>query len=362
VGDIKKEEITDSRFIVNYDDNPEYSFVPDIGDPQMLFLANNISKMKTSTELGSRIIEVHNGSSLFTGKAGQGPSNLRRYIFENDLCEAIIAIPENMFYNTGIGTYIWVLTNRKEERRKGKVQLIDATSKKKSLRKNLGEKNCEMDEALRKEVMDLYLAFDQADPEYSKVFVNEEFGYLQVNVNRPLRLKVELSEENLEHFKAEGKDDELYDFLKSYVKGHRESLDFNSYLAELSQAAKQAGLKWLKKRETAVRKYFTKADETAEIVLDKKGNPETDSDLKDSEQIPLLYEGGVDAFFANEIQPYVPDAMMDVENGVIGYELSFTKYFYKPVKLREIDEIIADIKAIEADTDGLLASIIGGGE
>jgi len=137
-GDIKKDEIIDSRFVINYDDNPEYSLIPNIDDPQMLFLANNISKMKKNTELGSRIIEVHNGSSLFTGKAGQGPSNLRRYIFEQDLCEAIVAIPENMFYNTGIGTYLWVLTNKKEEKRKGKVQLIDATSMKSALRKNLG--------------------------------------------------------------------------------------------------------------------------------------------------------------------------------------------------------------------------------
>lgn len=200
----KKTDISDTRFIIDYDNNPEYSLIPDIGDPQMLFLANNISKMKTGTELGSRIIEVHNGSSLFTGKAGQGPSNLRRYIFEQDLCEAIIAIPENMFYNTGIGTYIWVLTNRKEEKRKGKVQLIDATSMKSALRKNLGDKNCEMTPEIRAQVMELYLAFEDADPEFSKVFPNEEFGYLQVDVNRPLRLKVVINDENLAIYKADG--------------------------------------------------------------------------------------------------------------------------------------------------------------
>lgn len=143
-GDIKKEEISDPRFIINYDENAEYSLLPDIGDPQMLFLANNISKMKSSTELGSRIVEVHNGSSLFTGKAGSGPSNLRRYIIEKDLLEAIVALPENMFYNTGIGTYLWIITNKKAGSRKGKVQLIDATSLKSPLRKNLGDKNCEL--------------------------------------------------------------------------------------------------------------------------------------------------------------------------------------------------------------------------
>jgi len=359
-GDIKKEEITDSRFIVNYDDNPEYSFLPDIGDAQMLFLANNISKMKQNTELGSRIVEVHNGSSLFTGKAGQGPSNLRRYIFEQDLCEAIVAIPENMFYNTGIGTYLWVLTNRKEEKRKGKVQLIDATSMKKPLRKNLGDKNCEMPEEMRNKVMELYLAYEDADPEYSKVFTNEEFGFYLVDVNRPLRLKCIVDDEHLSLFAAEGKDEELYDFLRNNQSSFKESMDFNVFVSDIEEAAKAEGLKWSTKRSNAIKKYFTETDENAQIVCDKKGNVEYDNDLKDSEQVPLLYEGGMDAFFDAEIKPYVNDAVMDIENAIIGYELSFTKYFYKPMILREVDEIIADIKAIESSTDGLLSSILGG--
>lgn len=357
----KKDEISDSRFIINYDDNPEYSLIPDIGDPQMLFLANNISKMKTTTELGSRIIEVHNGSSLFTGKAGSGPSNLRRYIFEQDLCEAIIAIPENMFYNTGIGTYLWVLTNKKEDRRKGKVQLIDATSMKSSLRKNLGDKNCEMTPEICKRVMDLYLAFDKADSEYSKVFLNEEFGYYQVDVNRPLRLKVAINEENLAAFKENGKDDEFYQFL-ALNKKDLESNDYNTFITELEKYVKDNDIKWTKKRQDAIRKFFSTTDENAEPVLDKKGNIEPDNNLKDSEQIPLLYEGGIKAFFENEVKPYVKDAWIDEDSAVIGYELSFTKYFYKPVQLRDVADIIADIRAIEQSTDGLLAFIIGGGE
>lgn len=357
----KKDEISDSRFIINYDDNPEYSLIPDIGDPQMLFLANNISKMKTTTELGSRIIEVHNGSSLFTGKAGSGPSNLRRYIFEQDLCEAIIAIPENMFYNTGIGTYLWVLTNKKEDRRKGKVQLIDATSMKSSLRKNLGDKNCEMTPEIRKRVIDLYLEFDKADSEYSKVFLNEEFGYYQVDVNRPLRLKVAINEKNLAVFKENGKDDEFYQFL-ALNKKDLESNDYNSFITELEKNVKSADLKWTKKCQNAIRKFFSTTDENAELVRDKKGNIEPDNNLKDSEQIPLLYEGGIKAFFKNEVKPYVEDAWIDEDSAVIGYELSFTKYFYKPVQLRNVADIIADIKAIEQSTDGLLASIIGGRE
>ena len=359
-GDIKKEEITDSRFIVNYDGNPEYSFLPDIGDAQMLFLANNISKMKQNTELGSRIVEVHNGSSLFTGKAGQGPSNLRRYIFEQDLCEAIVAIPENMFYNTGIGTYLWVLTNRKEEKRKGKVQLIDATSMKKSLRKNLGDKNCEIPEEMRKKVMELYLAYEEADPEFSKVFKNEEFGFYLVDINRPLRLRCIADEDHLSVFATEGNDKELYDFMRSNQSEFAESMDFNEYISIIEKAAKSAGLKWPAKRSNAVKKYFTEADENAEIVYDKKGNVEYDNDLKDSEQVPLLYDGGMEAFFDTEIKPYVNDAVMDIEHAVIGYELSFTKYFYKPMILRDVSEIIADIRAIEDSTDGLLTSILGG--
>ncbi len=359
-GDIKKDEINDSRFVINYDDNPEYSLIPNIDDPQMLFLANNISKMKKNTELGSRIIEVHNGSSLFTGKAGQGPSNLRRYIFEQDLCEAIVAIPENMFYNTGIGTYLWVLTNKKEEKRKGKVQLIDATSMKSTLRKNLGDKNCEMTEPLRRKVMELYMAFEDADPEYSKVFPNEEFGYYQVDVNRPLRLRGIIDENHLSVFREEGKDAEMYDFLKEYAVSAKESMNYNVFASDIEKAAKSAGLKWPAKRANALKKFFAETDENAEVVLDKKGNIEFDSNLKDSEQVPLLYEGGIDAFYKNEIAPYVNDAVVDSENAIIGYELSFTKYFYKPVQLRSVEEIVADIRAIEESTDGLLASIIGG--
>lgn len=355
----KKDEISDSRFILSYDNNPEYSLLPDIGDPQMLFLANNISKMKTTTEMGSRIVEVHNGSSLFTGKAGSGPSNLRRYIFEQDLCEAIVAIPENMFYNTGIGTYLWILTNKKEEKRKGKVQLIDATGMKTPLRKNLGDKNCEMTEEIRKQVMALYLAFDKADPVYSKVFLNEEFGYYQVEVNRPLRLKVSIDESTLMNFKENGKDEELHTFL-SAKRQNVESLNYNEFIRELEKDIKKAGLKWTKKRQDSVRKFFAETDEQAEPVVDKNGNIQPDNNLKDSEQVPLLYDGGITGFFENEIKPYVDDAYINEDSAIIGYELSFTKYFYKPVQLRNATDIIADIKAIEQSTDGLLASIVGG--
>ncbi|MDE1468872.1 type I restriction-modification system subunit M [Eubacterium limosum] len=360
-GDIKKDDITDPRFIIDYDGNSEYSLLPDIGDPQMLFLANNISKMKTSTDLGSRIVEVHNSSSLFKGDAGSGPSNLRRYIIEQDLLEAVVALPENMFYNTGIGTFLWILTNKKDVIRKGKIQLIDATSIKSSIRKNLGDKNCEFTLDNRKEILDLYFAYTDADENYSKVFDNEEFGYYSVDILRPLRLRVDLSTENFDLLKTD-KDDALYNLMCAiqHHLGTDSILDYNLFFKKVNALAAKKNVKLTAKRNKAIRSYFTTVDETAEIVLDKDGNPESDKNLKDTEQIPLTYEGGVDAFFEKEVLPYVPDAWVDKDSVIIGYELSFTKYFYKPVELRDAKDIIADITAIESDTDGLLASIIGG--
>lgn len=284
-GDIKKDDITDTRFRISYQ-GKDFSLIPDIGDPQMLFLANNISKMKKHTPLGSRIVEVHNGSSLFTGKAGQGPSNLRQYIIENDLLEAIVALPEKMFYNTGIGTYLWVLSNKKEARRKRKIQLIDATSFKKTLRKNLGEKNCEVSPEVRRKILDLYMAFDAADPKYSKIFDLDEFGYWEVPV------------------------------------------------------------------------YTPQLDENGQPIVDKKGNPIKPE--SDKEQVPFRYEGGIDAFIENEVKPYEPLAYTKPGTEKIGYELSFTKYFYQPVQLRTLKEICEDIIKAEAETDGLLNKIIGG--
>lgn len=279
-----KKDITDGRFLIAYDGNPAYSLVPNIGDPQMLFLANNISRMKDTTELGTRIVEVHNGSSLFTGNAGGGESNLRRYIIENDLLEAIIAVPEKMFYNTGIGTFIWIVTNRKESRRKGKIQLIDATSLKSPLRKNLGEKNCEFTPEINEQILRAYMDFEETP--ISKIFDNSEFGYWEITVDRPKR------------------------------------------------------------------------DEQGILVKNKRGKIEIDKTLRDKEQVPLTYEGGIEAFVRNEILPYSPDAIVDTDDYVIGYELSFTKYFYKPKQLRTLDEIRADIRAIEESTKGLLDNIL----
>lgn len=281
-----KKGITDSRFVIPFKDEVEYKMIPRVSDGQMLFLANNIAKMKQNTKLGSRIVEVHNGSSLFTGDAGQGESNLRRYVIESDYLEAIIALPENMFYNTGISTYIWVLSNRKEDRRKGKVQLIDATSLKSPLRKNLGNKNCELTPEIRSKIIDIFLKFEEN--EYSKIFDNEEFGYYKITVERPMR------------------------------------------------------------------------DENGELIKDKKGKLKADKDLRDTEQVPLNYEGGIEKFFKEEVLTFAPDAWIDDKKTQIGYEISFTKYFYKPIELRNLEDIIKDIKVLEDETDGLLNDIIGG--
>lgn len=376
-----KANITDPRFMVSFKDDPEFKMIPRISDGQLLFLANNIAKMKHSTELGSRIAEVHNGSSLFTGDAGQGESNFRRYIIENDYLEAIIALPENMFYNTGIATYIWVVTNRKEERRRGKVQLIDATTLKSPLRKNLGNKNCELNEEIRAQIMDMYLKFEEND--YSKIFSNEEFGYWKVTVERPLRLKIELIDEKIEAFKQAAKkvkDITAYDLVHDFSKVSKRDVfpNCNEFEILLKSIAKEKEIKLPDKRIKLIREFFGTKDEMAERVVSKtlrkgKGNSlngqfklennvvefEVDKELTDTEQIPLNYEGGIGGFFKKEVLPYAPDAWIDENKTQIGYEISFTKYFYKPVELRGVEEIVADIKALEAETDGLLLEIIG---
>ncbi|MTI85380.1 MAG: SAM-dependent DNA methyltransferase [Firmicutes bacterium] len=377
-----KKDITDPRFVVNFKDDPEFKLIPRISDGQILFLANNIAKMKHSTELGSRIAEVHNGSSLFTGDAGQGESNLRRYIIESDYLEAIIALPENMFYNTGIATYIWIVTNRKEKHRKGKVQLIDATNLKSPLRKNLGNKNCELTREIREQIIDIYLKFEEN--EYCKIFKNEDFGYWKIIIERPLRLKVEINEEKIEKFKGhakKSKDITAYSLVSDLYHESKKDIfyNYNEFRELLEHVAKKKGKKLLAKRMKLIRDFFATKDEKAEKVISKvlnkekentligrfkRGNVvvefEFDKELETTEQTPLTYEGGTQEFFKNEVQPYAPDAWIDSSKTQIGYEISFTKYFFKPVQLRDLENIEADIKALEAKSDGLLSEIIGG--
>ena len=278
-----KDNILDTRFNVMLDDGTELKMIPKSSDGQMLFMLNNVAKMKKETELGSRIAEVHNGSSLFTGDAGQGESNIRRYLLENDYVEAIIALPENMFYNTGIGTFIWVLANKKEERRKGKVQLINATAMKVPLRKNMGKKNCELTQDIRNEILRIFM--DMEESEVSKIFNNEDFGYWEITLNHP------------------------------------------------------------------------KLDENGVQEVDKKGKPVFE---KDTEIIPFTYNGGIENYVKNEVYTYSPNALYDEKKTKIGYEISFTKYFYKPVELRPLKDIVNELHALEQETEGLLNDIVKG--
>ena len=381
-----KDGIRDSRFIITHGGDSEYSLLPRSSDGQLLFLVNKLSKMKQDTPLGSRIAEVHNGSSLFTGDAGQGESNIRRWLIENDWLEAIIALPLNMFYNTGIATYIWVLTNRKPEHRRGKVQLIDATTWFQPLRKNLGKKNCELSNTDRQRVIEAFLAFEET--EQSKIFPNEAFGYSKITVERPLRLKVELSEDRLKQFCQackEAKEEPLANLMERLAEkiGAGPYLDFNVFSEKLQAEADSSDVKLPAKRLKLVQAALAEKDEKAEPVVRKLHKPgkvdadplygmyevavngkpfiaeyEPDSDLRDTEQVPLLEDGGIEAFVRREVLPYVPDAWVDKDATKIGYEISFTRYFYKPQPLRTLEEIRADIEAIERDTAGLLDEVL----
>ena len=341
-----KKDILDSRFNAYLEDGTQLAMIPRVSDGQLLFLLNNAAKMKTDTPLGSRIAEVHNGSALFTGDAGSGESNARRYLIESDLVEAVIALPEKMFYNTGIGTYIWVLSNKKEERRKGKIQLIDATAMKSPLRKNMGEKNCELTLELRDEIMRIFMEMEESS--VSRVFDNREFGYWSITVERPLRLRVYPDRMiPADTFKKAEELEQVQKAIRSVPAGTpTDDWTFFSNATKLKAAA-------LKK----IRSFITEKDPMAQPI---EGEPDTD--LRDTEIIPFTYEGGIDAFMKNEVLPYAPDAWVDQKKTQIGYELSFTKYFYQPVRLRSMEEIVSDLKKLESETDGMLAEILGGVE
>lgn len=341
-----KKDILDSRFNAYLEDGTQLAMIPRVSDGQLLFLLNNAAKMKTDTPLGSRIAEVHNGSSLFTGDAGSGESNARRYLIESDLVEAVIALPEKMFYNTGIGTYIWVLSNKKEECRKGKIQLIDATAMKFPLRKNMGEKNCELTPELRDEIMRIFMEMEESS--VSRVFDNREFGYWSITVERPLRLRVYPDRTiPADTFKKTEELEQVQKVIRSVPAGTPTD-DWTAF-------AKATKLKaaTLKK----IRPFITEKDPMAQPI-----DGEPDTDLRDTEIIPFTYEGGIDAFMKNEVLPYASDAWVDEKKTQIGYELSFTKYFYQPVQLRSMEEIVADLKKLESETDGMLAEILGGVE
>lgn len=328
-----KGEITDPRYVIDHAGDPEFSLITRSSDGQLMFLVNKLSKMKHGTPLGSRIAEVHNGSSLFTGDAGQGESNIRRWILENDWLEAIIALPLNIFYNTGIATYIWVLTNRKPETRKGKVQLIDATGWYRSLRKNLGKKNCELSPEDIERVLKAFLSFEET--EQSKLFPNEAFGYWKVTVERPLKLKG-------------------IDPNRAYSPKEIKEL-------RAKHAASESGSPVIRKIHKPGKVAADPLNGLFERLIDGKicvVEYEPDADLRDTENVPLLERGGIEAFIRREVLPHVPDAWIEAGKTQIGYEISFTRYFYRPKPMRTLDEIRRDIEALERETEGLLDEVL----
>ena len=447
-----KDGMRDPRFKV-MNEGEELSLVTRTSDGQMLFLANMASKMNNKSALGSRIAEVHNGSSLFTGDAGQGESNIRRWLIENDWLEAIVALPLNLFYNTGIATYIWVLTNKKPAQRQGKVQLIDATSWFKPLRKNLGKKNCELSPEDIDRISTTFLDFKES-PE-SKIFPNAAFGYWKVTVERPLRLHSRITPAALTALQIASGDqeirqallDEFGDGLARNVQALRSEMnlfldgwggdeeesdddeeapkrtlpekkrkklldastwerdqrlvdaaqlllemfgdelfaDHNHFRAEVGRALKLQGSKLGAADLKLLYKAVSWREETAPPVIAKVHKPgkqtadplrgffedtiagktaiveyESDSDLRDTEQVPLLEDGGIEAFIRREVLPYTPDAWIKEEATKIGYEISFTRHFYKPQPLRTLEEISADIIAIEKEAEGLLDGLLVG--
>ena len=371
--------------------------LPRISDGQLLFLLHMIAHMKVPKEGGSRVAIIMNGSPLFTGDAGSGESEIRRFVLENDLLEALIAVPEQLFYNTGIATYIWVLTNRKAPKRKGKVQIIDATSFWVPMRKSLGDKRREILPEKAEEILRLLGAFEEG--EFVKIYPTAQFGFRKVTVERPLRLNFQASPEqiarieeerafqNLAQSKKKGQaaakeqaeGQEFQEAIRSLLRALPRELfkDREEFIDILDTAVKKSGLKLPAPIIKSIFAALSKRDETAAVCRDKDGNPEPDSELRDTESVPLVdgpdpadaqgVPASVRTFFEREVIPHVPDAWIDTNRrdakdglvGLIGYEINFNRYFYKYVPPRPLEEIEADIRASEKDIVQMLAEITG---
>jgi len=360
--------------------------LPRISDGQMLFLQHMIAKMKPIKEGGSRLAIIMNGSPLFTGDAGGGESEIRRWLLENDWLEAIVALPEQLFYNTGIATYIWVLTNRKEEKRKGRVQLINATGFWNQMRKSLGDKRREISADHIEQITGIYESFQEG--EYSKIFATTDFGYRKITIDRPLKLNFQAGPERIERVKEEkafqnlstskkkgdaGKQEEregqkLQETIIKILKAMPETLynQRSSFKRELDRAIKNAGIKLTAAVEKAALNALSERDETAEICRDGDGNVEADTELRDTENVPLLED--IHEYFDREVKPHVPDAwintyvtdLKDGKTGKVGYEINFNRHFYRYVPPRPLEEIETEIIALEKETEGLLQEIIRG--
>ena len=354
--------------------------LPRINDGALLFLQHMISKMKPPAEGGTRLAIVFNGSPLFTGAAGSGESNIRQWIIENDWLEAIVALPDQLFYNTGISTYLWIVTNRKERRRRGKIQLIDATSFFTKMRKSLGNKRQEIGDQQRDEITRLHGEFQEG--KYVRIFDNADFGYHRITVERPLRLNFAVTEERLAQVEEARQFAGLATSKKrkdtaaaraEIAEGKRQQQAILSALAPLAwhgviknreqfatlmtEALMKAGVAVRAPLFNAVLMALAERDETADVCTDKKDNPEPDSELRDYENVPLKED--IHDYMAREVLPHGPDAWVDESKTKVGYEINLNRYFYKYTPPRPLEEIEADLKTIEQEIAELLAEVTG---
>ncbi|PBB34338.1 class I SAM-dependent DNA methyltransferase [Mesorhizobium sp. WSM3882] len=350
--------------------------LPRISDGQLLFLQHMISKMRDD-EPGSRIGIVMNGSPLFTGGAGSGESEIRRWMLENDWIEAVVALPTELFYNTGIQTYVWLLRNRKEAKRRGKVQLIDTSGERfwKPMRKNLGMKRREIPDDARETVVHIFHEMANGDGQWadvSKIFDTTDFGYREIKIERPLRLNFQVTPERIERLKLAKpflKLDlaEQDDVLNVVTNRLPNSLfkDRPSFEAALVKALKGAGTKVAASVRKAILSALSERDETAAICLDSNGDPEPDPELRDYELVPLKEDWR--DYVAREVTPFVPDAWVDetyrddADKGIgrVGYEINFNRFFHRYVPPRPLAEIDAELKTLEAEIAALLTEVAG---
>ncbi|MGD1809546.1 type I restriction-modification system subunit M [Dapis sp. BLCC M126] len=350
----RKKEIKDNRFLVKHQ-GEELQLIPRSSDGQLLFLVNKLSKMKDSTKLGSRIAIVHNGSALFTGDAGSGESNIRRWIIENDWLECIVGLPLNMFYNTGIATYVWILSNQKSVHRRGKVQLIDATEWYGKLRKNLGSKNCELRGEDIDRITQEFLDFSESDN--SRIFDNQDFGFHKIVVERPLRFSFQVTAARVQEFGEKMGDDLLgvVEILRELF-GEEVQWDFNLVKRDFEKVLKEQEWKLKKRDLDLIYQIFTEKDERGEAVVLKRTKKgvvyQPDVELRDTENVPLKED--IEEYFQREVLPHVPDAWIDFYKVVRGYEISFTKYFYKFQKLRSLEDIVEELLELEKEAEGML--------
>jgi len=316
--------------------------LPRINDGSLLFLQHMLAKMKDPGKNGTRLAIVFNGSPLFTGQAGSGESEIRKWIIESDWLEAVVALPDQLFYNTGISTYFWVLTNRKSPERRGKIQLVDARESWTKMRKSYGDKRKEISPEQIDDVTRLYAAFEEN--ERSKIFRNEDFGFRRITVERPLRVRYEVSAESLAALS-----DELAAELEPLIGI---AADDREVFVEKIRATRE---KLPKQVEKALLSASTIRDEAAPVVLGKDGTPEPDPELRDYENVPLTED--VEEYMKREVLPWVPAAWADESKTRVGYEIPLTRHFYKYVPPRPLEEIDREIKELEAEILKLLSEV-----